>query len=168
VFHEFTCGGKTLTVELRRDGDGYTAEVNGRTHRIDVQPAGPGALSILVDGRSVLAHAAKGDGAWYVSVRGETYELLVPGSDASHAGGGADEPELEGGVLKTPMPGRVVSVEVEAGQAVEPGQALLVLESMKMQNTIVSPAAGKIVKIHRAPGELASFGDPLVEIDVAG
>lgn len=166
--HEYTSGGKTLTVELQRDGDGYTAIVGGRTYRVDVGPAGPGTLSILIDGRSVLAHTAKGDGAWHVSVGGENYDLRIPGSDASHGGAGADEPELEGGVLKTPMPGRIVSVEVEAGQTVEAGQALLVLESMKMQNTIVSPAAGTIVKVHRTAGELASFGDPLVEIEVAG
>jgi acetyl/propionyl-CoA carboxylase alpha subunit len=168
VIYEYRIGEKSVPVELERDGDGYRASCNGEVYRVIAQRILPGTLSLLIEGRSVLAHAAKGDGVWHVSVGGRTFELRLPGAAESEAAGGGDVPELVDGVLQTPMPGRVVSVEVEEGQDVAAGQTLVVIESMKMQNSIVSPVAGRVTRIHRAAGELASFGDPLVEIEESG
>lgn len=165
MIYEYRIGEKTVPVQLDRDGDGYKANVNGETLSLIAQRILPGTLSLLIGGRSVMVHVAKGDGAWHVSVGGRSYELRRPGAAESEGGGVGDAPELVDGVLQTPMPGRVVSVEVETGQSVEAGETLVVIESMKMQNSIVSPVAGRVTKIHRAPGELASFGDPLVEIE---
>ena len=62
------------------------------------------------------------------------------------------------------MPGRVVAVLVEEGQAVEAGQGLVVLEAMKMENEIQAEAAGVVTKILVAPGQAVEGGDPLFEI----
>jgi acetyl/propionyl-CoA carboxylase alpha subunit len=164
MIYEYNIGDRTVAVEIERDGDGYRAVIDGRPYRLDTRRIGPGTMSLILEDRSILVHAAKGDGAWHVFVGGETYDLRIPGGAESQAGEADDGPELVDGVLKTPMPGRIVSVEVEEGQEIEAGQTLVVLESMKMQNSIVSPVAGRVVKVHRGPGELASFGDPLVEI----
>ena len=68
--------------------------------------------------------------------------------------------------IKTSMPGRIVKVFVKEGDKVREGQAVLVLEAMKMQNDIVSDVTGVVRKIHFKAGEQASFGEPLIEIDV--
>ena len=69
--------------------------------------------------------------------------------------------ETTGG-LTAPMPGRIVSVLVEPGQSVRAGQAVLVLEAMKMEHTLVAPADGTVEEIRFAPGDLVDEATELV------
>ena len=64
-----------------------------------------------------------------------------------------------------PMPGRIVAIHVKEGMRVEPGQPLLVLEGMKMEYTLASPAAGVVTRVHCETGELVEAEVPLVDID---
>ena len=71
----------------------------------------------------------------------------------------------EGGRLTAPMPGKVVSFAVQAGDKVSKGQALAVMEAMKMEHTITAPAAGTIKAFCYAAGEQVSDGAALVEFE---
>lgn len=71
------------------------------------------------------------------------------------------------GRLEAPMPGTIVAVHVAEGDPVTPGQALIVLESMKMQNEIASPVGGTVRTINCRPGEQVGFGDVLAVVDAA-
>jgi acetyl-CoA/propionyl-CoA carboxylase biotin carboxyl carrier protein len=62
------------------------------------------------------------------------------------------------------MQGTIVSVLVEEGQEVEPGQALLVLEAMKMENHINAETQGTVREIRVAPGDTVGTGDVLVVV----
>ena len=79
----------------------------------------------------------------------------------AHAG----EDEPHGGHLMAPMSGTVVAVMVAAGDAVERGTPLLILEAMKMEHTIVAPAPGRVVAVNFAVGERVGEGADLVDID---
>ena len=68
------------------------------------------------------------------------------------------------GDLASPMPGKVVAVRVAAGDAVEKGQVLVIVEAMKMEMPIVAPHAGRVIAVHAAPGALCDAGIPLVEV----
>ena len=164
MIYEFKSGAQTVRVELERDGDGFRARIGDDLLHVGEVQWGAGTVAFLCGTRSHVAHAVRGEGVWHVFFQGRTYDLGIPGAaEAAHdAPGGVD---LENGRVMTPMPGRVVRVDVEEGQAVDAGQVLLILESMKMQNSIVSPVAGRIRKLHKAPGELVAFGEALVEID---
>jgi 3-methylcrotonyl-CoA carboxylase alpha subunit len=74
----------------------------------------------------------------------------------------AAEQEGAGGSLTAPMPGRIVQVMVEAGQVVERGAPLLVLEAMKMEHTIRAPAAGTVGELHYAVGDQVPDGAVLI------
>ena len=63
------------------------------------------------------------------------------------------------------MPGRVIRVLVEAGQEVEAGQGLIVVEAMKMQNEMKSPKAGKILEIRTLAGSAVAAGDALLVLE---
>ena len=69
--------------------------------------------------------------------------------------------EMAGG-LTAPMPGRIVSVLVEPGESVREGQAVLVLEAMKMEHTLVAPADGTVEEVRFAPGDLVDEATELV------
>ncbi|MDP7262109.1 MAG: biotin/lipoyl-containing protein [Dehalococcoidia bacterium] len=73
-------------------------------------------------------------------------------------------PTSGGGVVRSPMPGKIVSVSVAAGASVTKGQPLLVLESMKMENTIASPIDGTISAVLVAAGDAVQHGQTLAEI----
>jgi pyruvate carboxylase subunit B len=65
------------------------------------------------------------------------------------------------------VPGAVLEVLVEPGQPVERGQALLVVEAMKMQNTLMAAATGTVSGVHVERGTLVEKGDRLVSLDLA-
>jgi len=69
------------------------------------------------------------------------------------------------GSLLAPMPGTVVSLAVEAGQQVEAGQPVLVLEAMKMQHTVCAPHAGVVTEINGLPGAQVAAGEVLAVVE---
>ncbi|MFN3737725.1 acetyl-CoA carboxylase biotin carboxylase subunit [Hydrogenophaga sp.] len=81
----------------------------------------------------------------------------------AHAG----ETAAEGGRLTAPMPGKVVSFAVKAGDAVKKGQALAVMEAMKMEHTIAAPADGTVAELLYAPGDQVTEGAELLKLAAA-
>ncbi|MGB5586899.1 MAG: acetyl-CoA carboxylase biotin carboxyl carrier protein subunit, partial [Gammaproteobacteria bacterium] len=67
-----------------------------------------------------------------------------------------------------PMPGRIVAVHVKEGDSVEPGQALLVMEGMKMEYTLSAQMAGTVSRVLFAVGDSVEAETPLVDIDPVG
>jgi pyruvate carboxylase subunit B len=70
-------------------------------------------------------------------------------------------------VLKAPMPGLVLRVQVKPGDRVEPGAGLVALEAMKMENELKAQAAGVVKAVRVAPGEAVEKGQVLLEFDDA-
>jgi 3-methylcrotonyl-CoA carboxylase alpha subunit len=79
----------------------------------------------------------------------------------------AGEGEAEGGRLTAPMPGKVISFAVKAGDAVRKGQALAVMEAMKMEHTIAAPADGTVAEVLYAPGDQVAEGAELLKLATA-
>lgn len=79
---------------------------------------------------------------------------------------GMDKPKLRKlKQLKAPMPGRVVGVSVEIGQEIEPGDALLTLEAMKMENVLKAEGIGKVKAIAVNPQDVVEKGGILIEFE---
>ncbi|MGH9058518.1 MAG: biotin carboxylase N-terminal domain-containing protein, partial [Acidimicrobiales bacterium] len=116
-----------------------------------------------------------------VEVNGRRYQvrLWVPETDAAaggktrsprpRAGGGAAGGVSAGsGTVAVPMQGTIVKVLVAVGDTVEAGQAVCVLEAMKMENNITSEAAGEVTEIKVGPGDAVGAGDVVVVIGERG
>jgi len=69
------------------------------------------------------------------------------------------------GNLNAPMPGKVLSFAVQVGQLVSAGQALAVLEAMKMEHTIAAPCAGTVAELLYTPGDQVNEGAPLLRLE---
>jgi propionyl-CoA carboxylase alpha chain len=131
-----------------------------------------------VEGLTVVAASPT-----YVTLEREgvetTYDVAVCGAavDVDWAGGHAayrlvprfTDPAavVASGSLVSPMPGTVVSVAVEAGQPVEAGQAVLVLEAMKMQHTVSAPGAGTVTRLDVRPGSQVAAGEVLAVVSAS-
>jgi acetyl/propionyl-CoA carboxylase alpha subunit len=158
-----------VAIEREREGGHYRVSIDGRDHAVDAHALGPFVRSLLVDGAHHEAAVFRtGEGKWRVGLGGpahliELVDPLVHLAREAHGEAGATGRQ----VVAAYMPGQIVSVAVAAGDAVQPGSPLLVLEAMKMQNEIQADRAGTVVKVHVAPGEAVEGGDPLLEIDAA-
>ncbi|TLX58482.1 3-methylcrotonyl-CoA carboxylase [Stutzerimonas nosocomialis] len=104
--------------------------------------------------------AIRQDDTLYLPWEGELHAVTrvdpIADAEASHTHPGG---------LTAPMNGSIVRVLVEAGQHVEAGTALVVLEAMKMEHSIRAPAAGVVTTIHCAEGDMVAEGTALVEIE---
>lgn len=68
-------------------------------------------------------------------------------------------------IIEAPIPGKIISVNVSAGDKVEEDQELLTLQSMKMQNQILSPVDGKVVEVKVSAEQTVETGDVLIVIE---
>ena len=118
---------------------------------IDIQFAGQ-RLTAEVFTQGEVDHVFTSRGATQITA----IDLLA------HAG----ETHAEGGRLTAPMPGKVVSFAVKAGDKVEKGQPLAVMEAMKMEHTIAAPADGTVLELLYAPGDQVAEGAELLKIAV--
>lgn len=162
--YEFLYDGETYSIRVEKSDGGYKVRLGDRVLEVNAAVLSPGVLSMIVEGRSVLAHTARDDGGRIICIGGVTWVLADPHAEESASGTGGSG--TGDGMITTPMPGKVVAVHVSEGDKVEKEQPLLVLEAMKMQNDIVSDVTGVVRKIHFQPGDQASFGQPLIEIEV--
>lgn len=90
-----------------------------------------------------------------------TYELADPRQRESAQGSTA----VTGGSVKAQMPGKVLNVSVNPGDRVQPGDNLLLMESMKMELALDAPVAGTVKKVNVSPQQMVSQGEVLVEIE---
>ena len=79
----------------------------------------------------------------------------------------AVEEEDPSGRLVSPLPGAVIQVLIENGETVEKGQALMIIEAMKMEHTISAPQSGTVKRIYFAAGEQVSEGEQLLDFEEA-
>ena len=103
----------------------------------------------------------QGETVHIFSSRGATQVELV--DLLAHAG----DHQAEGGRLTAPMPGKVVSFSVKAGDTVTKGQPLAVMEAMKMEYTIAAPADGTVAELMYAPGDQVTEGAELLKLALA-
>jgi len=155
----FADGPATHAVRLLFLEDGLRVVLDGRTHSLSGEMLPDGRLLVRLDGRSFKARAVRQGHDWHVFCEGEYRRLslreeLAVADDSAGAG-----------TLAAPMPGKVIKVMARAGAKVTKGEALLILEAMKMEHTIAAPADGVVKEIHYAEGEQVLEGAELVTLE---
>ncbi|MGK3272975.1 acetyl-CoA carboxylase biotin carboxylase subunit [Comamonas kerstersii] len=125
------------------------------------QPQGDGLLVEFAGARSTAQVHVTGEARHIFTPRGAA--VLQLQDPLAHAGEG----HSEGGRLTAPMPGKLVSFAVKAGDAVTKGQALAVMEAMKMEHTIAAPADGVVQELLYAPGDQVAEGAELIRMEAA-
>lgn len=161
-----TIGEKVYAVEII---DAHHVNVNGHIYEVDFQSiSGQPVFSLLVDGGSYQAHVYPGEeGGLQVLMRGSLYAASVVDEREKRlsAAGSAGAVQTGEFVLRAPMPGLVVKVPVNEGDAVKKGSVLAILESMKMQNELNSPRDGKVTRIQVKAGDSVEQRQTLLSVE---
>ena len=159
-----TIGDRTVEVDLTAEGpvvDGTPVEAE-----MALLP-GTSVRTLVVDGRSHTLMAQPGDrrGRWQIALGGDRFsaDAVDERTRAIREMTGADD-EVAAKVVLAPMPGLVLKVEVEVGQAVKAGQGLVIVEAMKMENELKSPKAGKVTELHAVEGAAVESGAKLAVV----
>ncbi len=158
--------GHAYQVSVERTAQGYSCTVDGEPFELNVAPASRDVLSILHDGRSYEARReSSATGESYVLIGAHRFraEVRDPRSLRSRRAALAAQAGPVG--IQAPMPGKVIRLLASAGEEVEAGQGLLVVEAMKMQNEIRSTKKGKIVRIAVQEASAVNAGDLLAIIE---
>ena len=122
-------------------------------------PGGDGAYTVTVDGKK-FAVEVKGDKA---TVNGKDYSIgVTDGAEAPAAGG---HESADSTVVKAAMPGKVMKLSVDVGDHVNEGDVLMIMEAMKMEVEIKSPATGTVSSIAVNVGDQAAGGQELASIN---
>ncbi len=154
-------------IVVRHDGEAYVATVNGVPQNITLSDSRSedGNVHALIGSRSHQVNLTRNNGSWNVFVSGKEYQAKVANYRLAQLKTrlGVKETKSMSRVLKSPMPGLVLQVNVAQGDTVEQGDTLLVLEAMKMENPIKSSGAGVVSKVHVAPKDSVEKGAALIE-----
>lgn len=161
-----TIGQDTFEIELV-DG---TVTIDGKAVEVElVDVPGTRLRHLLVDGRSwpLVAREGAGGGEWDIHFGGQRFGATVVDErtrairEMTGSAGEARGPKP----LRAPMPGLVVRVEVEPGQAVQRGTGVIIIEAMKMENELKAEAAGVVSRVHVEAGQAVEKGALLCEFD---
>jgi 3-methylcrotonyl-CoA carboxylase alpha subunit len=141
--------GERLEANFHRlpDGEVYSLLLDGRSYEVRVSPTGE-RLEVTLHGTTVP-----------VEVRHPLEKMLLATQRAGGASGGE--------TILAPMPGLVVAIQVQAGDAVEPGQAVAIVEAMKMQNQLTAKHGGVVSEVLVAERASVSAGQALIKIRAA-
>jgi len=157
-----TVDGQEVPVEIEPGAQPgqFRAAVGGRRHVLDLRQAeGSWLWSLVVDGRSLELAVATGE----LTLEGRSHAVEVQRDTGLRRAGG---PGAAAGPvrLRAPIPGLVVAVNVKPGDDVQEGQALIVVEAMKMQMELKSPRAGHVAEVNVQPKQEVNQGQTLAVI----
>lgn len=148
-----TVGGLELTASV----DGDRVEVDGRPVRVEVLRQDGDTLELVIDSRPWRVRLdGREEGRYRMSVGSRQVEVLLE-DEVRRRVRAQERGPLAGPTtvkeIRAPMPGMVVAVEVEEGSEVRPGQPLVIIEAMKMENEIRATSPGRVREVGVEEGQ---------------
>ena len=161
--------GKKFDIVVEKSGDSFRAVVNGREHTVQSASSGRSNSVMIVDGNSheISINSNGYDNDRLVTVGFVEVELKIDNYRLAQLKKAAGNGTLRAPSkkIKAPMPGLVLEVKVSPGEKVEPGQLILVIEAMKMENAIKSSAVAVVKNVAVSKGQSVEKGDMLIEFE---
>ncbi|MBD0369223.1 MAG: biotin/lipoyl-binding protein [Pyrinomonadaceae bacterium] len=160
--------GEKYELRIRLERERVFAEIDGRAVEVYVRESEGGGYLLIIDGRVYdcrVGYSAAQPERSEVRVRNRAYTVTLADPKRLRASASAAAHDDGSAQIIAQMPGKVVRVHVEAGAEVEAGDAILVVEAMKMQNEMKSPKAGTVTILNAVAGETVNAGEVLAVIE---
>ena len=133
----------------------YKVTLNKRVYEVEVEQG----VAMLVDEYDAVAPVPAAAPVAAAPVAAAPVAAAAPAPAAA-----APAAVAAGEVVKSPMPGNILKIQVSQGQQVKEGDVLIILEAMKMENEIVAPKTGSVAQIIVTKGQVVETGAPLAVI----
>ena len=155
-------GGKPIVIEVQEvTADRYVVQVEGQEYEVRLS-SDEDVTETLITPQMIPARANHAPAAAPIS-RAAAPPPPEPGASLPSLPHTSTDGNVVG-ALTAPMPGKILSVEVNRGERVSRGQTLVILEAMKMKNAIKSPYDGVVLEIAVRPEQTVAHGDLLVQL----
>lgn len=139
----------------------FKFNINGNSYEAVVEETERNTARVELNGKSYTVHVEKEE-----AIASPKIAAVKPSSSAAADFVDAPQQPLTGnaGSIKSPLPGSVMKIKVQEGQAVKAGDVLITLEAMKMENEIMAPATGTVKKIYVTEGKAVQQGEALIDL----
>ncbi|MBK9030844.1 MAG: hypothetical protein IPL61_05805 [Myxococcales bacterium] len=161
-----TTGGREATVAIDRHADGeLTVELDGVARAVDARQLRPGTWSLVIDGASFTVDLDPRRAGVAASVGAAEALLVVEDAQTKRLRGATHRgPAARGEEILAPIAGKVVKILCAVGDEVAAGQAVAVLEAMKMENEIIAERGGTCADIAKAAGQSVETNERLMTL----
>ena len=157
----------SLSVSVEAEGSKWRIRIDDRELLVDAVRVKPGTWSLLLDGRSVMVDVDETRQPYEFHTHQAVTPILLESAQrkrmAEQLGQGRAK-KSRGEVIKAPIAGRVVTINVAVGQSVEADSVVAILEAMKMENEIKCKHAGIVASVDAAAGDSVDTGSKLLSI----
>jgi len=154
---------KEYNGDIRKVGNGFKVLLNGQEIQVNILGVDKNNLTLIIDRKPYYIYQDRDN---QLTVNGETYSFEIIDEQVARLLKSSPETghkkEL---IITAPMPGLVIEIEIKEGDVVKHGQALIVVEAMKMQNEMKSPREGVVKKVLVRKGQTVNSKDALVIIE---
>jgi len=154
----FTDGGRSVSVTAHYRREGLMLELPGSHLAARAERTTDGGLVVELDDNRLLVNVVRRGRELTVFLAGASHTLELQQFELV-------QDEEVGTGLTAPMPGSVIEVLVRAGEQVDKGHALMIIEAMKMEHTIRAPARGRVAEVRFARGDQVQEGDQLIAFE---
>jgi 3-methylcrotonyl-CoA carboxylase alpha subunit len=147
------------TEVISRDGNTIRVRIGDRQVAVEFTPNADGGAILMIDGRRYPVFSARRKESILVSIGPASFEFKPAEAAARRRARGLAAPEIT-----APMPGKVLKVMVHDGDLVAAGQALVVIEAMKMETTLAAESAAIVKHVRVEEGQTVDHGAVLIEL----
>lgn len=164
---EVKSGNRTATIEImEQNGSIYKVKIDNREYKLDIANVSEGIYSIIHNNKSINMEMIAGENlnSYRVNTSKNYYELEVVDARTRYLSTLKSDLAQDDNIVTSPMPGKIVKIQVNEGDTVEKGQTVIVVSAMKMESEYKSPLKGTIKHIFTTEGETIVGHQPLIEI----
>lgn len=159
--HELRVGDRSITAEVSQDAGAYAVKVGDRT--VKVRCEGEGQYTLFDGNRRYPVAVVRTKDGLIVDI--ESHSIVLHDlADPGFAGGSGEQHEDPTQVF-APMPGKIVKLLVSVGDSVAVKQPLVIVEAMKMENTVMAKMAGRVAELRAVAGDQVGTDNPLVILE---
>ncbi len=162
---EYIIDGQLRTISLEKKGDAYIVSDGDGLFEADIQAISANIISMKIGERSVRAYVARDKDKLYLQLDGFQFLLTEPSQSGDGFQRGKEQSQEDMLLVKSPMPGKVIKINVAEKDEVLKNQTLVIVEAMKMENEIKASMDGTVKKIYCSPGDLVETQNPLIELE---
>ncbi len=149
--------------KIRLNSKKFTISINGKSYEISIGEITSSPVSVFVDGKEYMVELKKDSSEKTpsgISNTSDVSEVKINDKNDSFI----DTTQIKDGTVRSPMPGVIIEIKVSKGDDVKKGDILMILESMKMENSIKTSVDGIVSSIYISQGDSVQFGQSLMEI----